>query len=140
MDWGIKLLIVLGLLTFLIVGTGIVLIEIGNQIFGGIVLGVMVGLVLLLIILITAYLTRRQTIATLREGANIVLNSQHINDTWDARKTQTLASVLKDGARLARTFPGNDLPALPLPSQSQDWLPSLQDMQGNFIEVDEDLD
>lgn len=92
---------------------------------------------LLIIVLVTAYVTRRNTIETLQLGADIALKAQHINDTWDAKKTKALADVMREGARMGRNNIGVEpLPALPLPSQSDDWLPDMIDLtQDDFEEL-----
>lgn len=92
---------------------------------------------LLLIVLVTAYVTRRNTIETLQMGADIALKAQHMNDTWDAKKTKALADVMREGARMGRTNIGvESLPALPLPSQVEGWLPDVVNLDAEFEEVD----
>lgn len=132
-----RLLMVLGLLILFIALAAFGLWWAGYELLAGIVIGVVAGLTLLLIILVTSQITRNQTIATIQKGASIALEAQHINDAWDTKKTQVLGSVLRDGVRIARSLPDNDLPALPMPSQSQDWLPSLTSLEADFTEIED---
>lgn len=86
---------------------------------------------------ITAAWTRQ----TMIEGARIALESQNINDQWDAKKMAALATFGREvarqtGASLPRP---SDVPALPMPGQGQAWLPALTEFSGDTWEiVDED--
>lgn len=85
------------------------------------------ALYVLLIVLITAYVTRKNTIETMESGAEIALRAQQINDTWDAKKTASAVTAIREGVKLGaatRSIPRpNEVPALPLPSQAGDWIP-----------------
>jgi hypothetical protein len=63
---------------------------------------------------------------TMRDGADIALKAQQVNDAWDARKTVALAALMREGARIGRQIVGKTgVPALPMPDQGGDWLPDL---------------
>jgi hypothetical protein len=98
------------------------------------------ALYLLLIVLVTTYVTRRNTIETMRLGAEIALRAQQINDSWDAKKTASMTQLVREGIRLgvsnSARLPGA---ALPLPGQVSDWLmlPSETPLD---VEFSEDID
>ena len=120
----------------LIIFTAVVsLVTIGLYLIGHYVIAAAVGtatgaLYVLLIVLITAHVTRKNTIETMESGAEIALRAQQINDTWDAKKTASAVTAIREGVKLgAATLPRpNQVPALPLPSQAGDWIPPLESM------------
>jgi hypothetical protein len=99
--------------------------------------GTITGL-LLLVVLITAQITRQQTIETMKEGATIALQAQHINDSWDAKKAKVFGDILREGARLGKQHANHNEPHLPLllPSQDAEWLPDMMEFD-DVIDIEE---
>lgn len=105
---------------------------------------------LALIVVVTVAVTSWWTARTMERGAEIALKAQHINDTWDARKTSALAGILKEGARMGRHFGGGQgaaaalaPPALPWeaaaegePAPPEAWPPPLAEFGQPIIEAD----
>lgn len=121
------------------------LVAVGLYLIGYYVIAAVAGtaiaaLYILLIVVITAYVTRKNTIETMESGAEIALRAQQINDTWDAKKTASAVTAIREGVKLGaatRSIPRpNEVPALPLPSQAGDWIPPLESMPA----LGEDLD
>jgi hypothetical protein len=77
---------------------------------------------------------------TMRDGADIALKAQQVNDAWDTRKTVALAALMREGARIGRqVMSKTGVPALPMPDQGGDWLPDLVEFSlpdDNVIEVE----
>lgn len=99
------------------------------------ILGTATGaLYLLLIVLATSHITRRNTIETMQAGAEIALRAEQINDSSDAKKTQAMATLFREAARLGASnaprlsggAPPFDLPPV------ENWLQLPQDT--DFIE------
>jgi hypothetical protein len=77
----------------------------------------------------------------MRDGADIALKAQQINDAWDTRKTAALGALMREGAKIGRQviIGRANPPALPMPDQGGDWLPDLVEFSlsdDNVIEVE----
>lgn len=70
----------------------------------------------------------RQTKEAMQNGADLAMRSQDFKSRWDVQETAMMARLFQEGARIgARSLGsgGGDMPALPLPSQSTEWMPAL---------------
>ena len=132
----IRLAVFTGLITLVVIGLWVL----GYTIAAAIVGTATGALYLLLVVMTTAYVARRNTIETMRLGAEIALKAQQINDQWDARKTAAMTSLVREGMRLGSSprLPVGP-PPLPLPGQVSDWLmlPDETPMDIEFAESDE---
>lgn len=97
----------------------ITLAVIGLYLFGYIVAAAILGtatvaLCILFIVMTIAYVTRCNTIETMKIGAEIALRAQATNDAWDAKKTAVLSQLIREGVRLG----ASNSPRLPAPPLS----------------------
>lgn len=90
-----------------------------------------VALWLLLVILLSIALGSWWTLAVEDRAASRIQAAINQNDNFDARKTASMATLVREGIRLGvSNVPRltNELPALPLPGQTGDWIPALENM------------
>jgi hypothetical protein len=127
---GLRVLGMLAIFTGLATLIAVGLYLIGYYVFAAIIGTAVSALYALLIVLITAHVTRRNTIETMERGAEIALKAQQINDTWDAKKTASAVTAVREGVKLGVSTSSRppNVPALPLPSQAGDWIPPLESM------------
>lgn len=105
---------------------------------------IIAGLWLMLVIILVWMASSWWTAQTMERGAEIALRAQEINDTWDAKKTASIAQLVREGIRVGRSNSQHRPPALPLPSQEVGWLPELSTFETEIFglngdENDEDI-
>jgi hypothetical protein len=117
----------LGALTLAATIATAVLWLLGSHVSAAIIGAAMTFLWLALIVVATVAVTAWWTRQTMRDGADIALKAQQINDQWDTRKTAALGALMREGARIGWQAIGGraNPPALPMPDQGGDWLPDL---------------
>jgi hypothetical protein len=131
----------LGVLTLAATVAAVLLWAFGERVGAAIVGTATVLLWLALIVVATVAVTAWWTRQTMRDGADIALKAQQINDAWDTRKTAALGALMREGAKIGRQviIGRANPPALPMPDQGGDWLPDLVEFSlsdDNVIEVE----
>jgi hypothetical protein len=96
-----------------------------------------IALWVLFIILVTVAITAWWTRQTMRDGAELALRAQDINDRWDTAKIRDLAALVREGAKIGRMGAGqNSNDPLPLMTDPDDtWLPHLVEFETPALEA-----
>jgi len=134
-------IIIIGLMVISVaIGMMAFIVWLANHPIAAAILGTLTGsLVIMIIVVATIGITTWWTRQTMKDGAQIALTAQHVNDTWDAQKTKAFAQLAGTMyTHSSRALAQQDMPALPMPTQDGNWLPMLQEFSPNDV-VDAEL-
>jgi hypothetical protein len=129
----------LGATTVIVIITAVILrlgqYPVAAAIFWTVIAAVWLILIIAAVWVISSWWTAR----TMERGAGIALRAQQTNDAWDARKTDALAQLMKEGIKAGQwgSSRRGPSPTLPLPSQEAGWLPALSSFNTPQLSVDD---